>query len=99
MSTYFLFSAAFTASMRKRSSSRMARLLGERLRLPMSSASLCITTSTSARLLLTRVLPLLTISKIASLRPMPGLISTEPVMTCMSAIMWLSCRKRRRMLG
>ena len=99
MSTYFLFSAAFTASMRKSSSSSMARLLGERLRLPMSRASLFITTSTSARLLLTRVLPLLTMSNMASLRPMPGLISTEPVITCMSALIWFSCRKRRRIFG
>ena len=47
----------------------------------MSRASLCITTSTSLRLLLTKVLPLLTMSKMASASPMPGLISTEPVIT------------------
>ena len=63
----------------------VARLAAERFLFPMSRASLCITTSTSRRLLLTSVEPLLTMSKMASARPMPGLISTLPVMTCISA--------------
>ena len=49
--------------------------------LPISNASLFITTSTSFKLLLTKVDPELTISKIASAKLIPGAISTEPVMT------------------
>ena len=50
-------------------------------RLGFSNASLFITTSTSFKLLLTKVDPELTISKIASAKLIPGAISTEPVMT------------------
>lgn len=86
ISTYFLSSAVFTASMRKSSSFKISFFSSQRFLLPMSRASDFITTSTSLRRLLTKVEPELTMSKIASARPMPGDTSTEPVMTCISAL-------------
>ena len=85
ISTYFLSSAVFTASMRKSNSSNISFFSLLIFLLPISKASDLITTSTSFRRLLTRVEPELTISKIASANPMPGATSTEPVMTCTSA--------------
>ena len=81
ISTYFLSSAAFTASIRNKSSSRISFFSGVRLGLPISKASLFITISTSFRLLLIKVDPELTISNMASERPIPGAISTDPVIT------------------
>ena len=99
ISTYFLSSAALTASMRNSNSSSTLRFASSKSLLAIRRASLCITVSTSMRLLLTSVEPLLTMSKMASASPMPGLISTLPVMTWMSAAMCFSCMKRRRMAG
>ena len=79
--TYFLSSAAFTASIRNKSSFRISFFSSDIFLLPISNASLFITTSTSFKLLLTKVDPELTISKIASAKLIPGAISTEPVMT------------------
>ena len=97
---YFLPSAAFTASMRKRSSSRIScfSALNEPP-LPISTASDCSTVSTSARLLLTSVLPDDTMSKMASESPMPGAISTEPEITCTSAVIPRSRMKSISILG
>ena len=79
--TYFLSSAVRTASIRKSNSFRISYFSSLRFLLPISKASLRITTSTSFKRLLTKVEPELTISKIASAKPIPGDTSTEPVMT------------------
>ena len=68
-------------------------------RLAMSNASLFMTTATSCKLLLTKVEPELTISKIPSANPIPGAISTEPVMTWMSASTPFSFMNFFRILG
>ena len=97
--TYFLSTAFITASKRNSIWLRMVRFSSERLLLAMSRASLFITTSTSFRLLLTSVEPLLTISNIASASPMPGLISTLPVMTCISAFILFFSRNSCNITG
>lgn len=85
--TYFLSVAERTASIRNNISLRIACLSSSSFQLAISRASLSITTSTSLRLLLMRVLPELTISNMPSARPIPGQISTLPVITCISAVM------------
>ena len=67
--------------------------------LPIRRASDFITTSTSFKRLLTKVEPELTISKIASARPIPGETSTEPVITCISAFTPCFLRYRERIPG
>ena len=86
MLTYFLSSAFLTASNLKSISLRISFLSSLICLLPMSTASLRVTTSTSLRLLLTNVEPLLTMSKIPSAKPIPGAISTLPVIMCISAL-------------
>lgn len=49
------------------------------------TASLFKMTSTSLRLFLNKVLPLETISQMASAKPIFGAISTDPLIICMSA--------------
>ena len=96
---YFLFSAFLYELKRNNSSLRMARFSSLSFLLPIMRASDFRITSTSLRLLLTSVLPELTMSKIQSARPMPGAISTEPVITWMSAFMPFSSRNLCRMAG
>lgn len=96
---YFLPEAAFTASKRNSSSSSTSCFSALRAFPPMSTASESITFSTSLRLLLTRVLPDDTMSKIASARPMLGAISTEPLISCSSAEMLLSRKNLESMTG
>ncbi len=78
ISTYFLSSAVFTASIRNNSSLNISCFSSLRFLLPISRASDFITTSTSFKRLLTSVEPELTISKMASARPMPGATSHRP---------------------
>ena len=51
---------------------------------------ICKITSTSFNPLVNKVLPLLTRSQMASAKPMPGAISTEPLISCISALLSFS---------
>src|SRR5574344_1081602 len=96
---YFLSSAFLYDENLNSISSKIARFSEDRFLLPIIRASEYITTSTSFKLLLIKVLPELTISKIQSAKPMPGAISTEPVMVCISATTPLDLRKSARITG
>src|SRR6185312_5058924 len=93
---YLFFLAFFTACILNISLSTIAfsALLNDGL--PISTASLFITISTSLRPLLNKVLPELTKSHIASARPIPGAISTEPLISCISAFTLFFLRKSVR---
>ena len=63
------------------------------------TASLLKITSTSFKLFLNKVLPLETISTIASAKPMLGAISTEPEIWCKSTVTFFELKKSKTVLG
>jgi hypothetical protein len=78
--TYY-FLAVFTALMRSNNFSRTSLFSADKFLLAASTASDFNITSASFNPFVKSVLPLLTRSQIASASPMPGAISTDPLIS------------------
>ncbi len=99
ISRYFLLRASRTALMRKSRRSRIARRSASIFGLAAITASDLRTISCSSSPFLKRVEPVDTRSQIASARPILGAISTEPLISWMSALMLFLSRKSWRLTG